>query len=581
MTFRIRQIEITATGREIVRDRDVSADTIAIGRSTENDIHLPDLAVEARHATMALHSGGRLEVAATGSLGFVRDGVDTRSAVIDSRGGAELGFGTYRVTVSQDTDGAVLLTVRQTDSAATRSGDLEEKRRFSLQGVLPGKRMVSWGLGLLILLAFLAVPIISHATRDPDSKKGVIGDASWNPGGLSLAHRSLTDRCETCHVKAFVSVRDETCRTCHKDVHDHADPQRLALARGNMPLGDRILWSVAHAFGKKGPGACQDCHIEHQGPTRLDAPSQKFCSDCHVRLKSNLPDTRLGNAGDFGKLHPQFTPAVVTDAMTRKRTPVSLDDAPRQDDGLAFSHKLHLDPLGGVARMAANIGAERGYRPGGLQCQNCHHKTEDGVRFKPVQMERDCEACHSLAYDKVGGIFRKLHHGDVNQLIADLSARDYHPSLPVGTNRERPGQYAPGGLYSFNYSAPAWHGLQLRGALSKDGICGECHRPTTINGKLGVVPVTQPMRYMEHGWFDHAAHKQEKCESCHAAKTSTMSSDLLLPGIKDCRTCHVGESSAAKDKVVSSCAMCHGYHTTAIGSEKRKPMATKIALQPD
>ncbi|HKR92687.1 cytochrome c3 family protein [Novosphingobium sp.] len=579
MTFRIRQIELTATGREIVRDRDLNTNTLSIGRSTQNDIHLPDLAVEPRHATMVLQAG-RLEVAATGSLGFVRDGADTRSAGIDPRGGAELGFGTWRVTVSQDSDGAVLLIVRQAETAATRSGDLEEKRRFSLSGVVPGKRGMSWILAAVILLAFLAVPIVSHSMRDPASKQGVIGDASWSPGELSLAHHSLTDRCEACHVKAFVSVRDETCLSCHKDAHDHADPMRLAAARGNLPLGQRFLWSVAHAFGKQGPGACQDCHVEHQGPMRLDAPSQQFCADCHTGLKGNLPDTVLGNASDFGKLHPQFTATVVTDPMTRKVSEVSLDHAPHEDGGLSFPHKLHLDPSGGVARMAANIGAERGYGPSGLKCKDCHHPTEDGVRFKPVRMERDCEGCHSLAYDKVGGIFRRLHHGDVNQLIADLSARDYHPSSPADMNRRRPGQYAAGGLYSFNYSAPMWHGLQLRGALSKDGICGECHRPTMTGGKLGVVPVTQPMRFFAHGWFDHAAHRQEKCETCHAARASKSASDVLLPGIKQCRTCHLGES-APKDKVASSCAMCHGYHTGAVGSRKRKPIETKIALRPD
>jgi len=580
MTFRIRQIEQTATGREIVRDRDCDAESITIGRAAENDIHLPDLAVEPSHATITDRGGGRLAVDAVGTLGFVLDGIDSRSASIDSRGGGELGFGTYRITVSQDTDGAVLLTIRQVDTAATRSGDLEDKRGFSLQGVLPGKRLTSWVMGIVILLAFLAVPVTSHLTRDPASKKGVIGDTSWNPGALSAGHHKLTDNCESCHVDAFVSVRDETCMSCHKDTHDHADPGRIAAARGNLPLGDRILWSVAHTFGKKGPGACQDCHAEHQGPTKLDAPSQQFCADCHGQLKSNLADTKLGDASDFGKLHPQFTADAVIDPMTGKRAAVLLGGPASEDNGLTFPHKLHLDPRGGVARMAGNLGAERGYKAGGMQCQDCHRPTEDGVRFKPIEMERDCEACHSLAYDKVGGIFRRLRHGNIDQLIADLGARDYRPSSPAETGRRRPGEYAPGGLYSFNFSAPAWHGLQLRGALSKDGICGECHRPTTIKGKLAVVPVSQPMRYMSHGWFDHADHKQEKCESCHVAGKSTKATDLLLPGIKDCRTCHVGEKSQ-KDKVASSCAMCHGYHATASGSEKAKPEDKQAAARPD
>ena len=87
MTFRIRQIEQTATGREIVRDRDCDAESITIGRAAENDIHLPDLAVEPSHATITDRGGGRLAVDATGTLGFVLDGIDSRSASIDSRGG--------------------------------------------------------------------------------------------------------------------------------------------------------------------------------------------------------------------------------------------------------------------------------------------------------------------------------------------------------------------------------------------------------------------------------------------------------------------------------------------------------------
>ncbi|MCT2401540.1 cytochrome c3 family protein [Novosphingobium mangrovi (ex Huang et al. 2023)] len=574
MAFRIRQIELTATGREIVRDRDVTGDTLTLGRAAENDIALPDLAIEPSHATLSLRDGGRVAVKATGSLGFVVDGSDARDAQIDSSAGAELGFGTYRLTVSRDTDGTVLLTIRQAETAATRSGDLEEKRGFSLSSVLPGKRIMSWSLAVVILLAFLAVPIISHQTRDPASKRGVIGDASWNPGTLSLAHHQLTDNCEACHVKAFVSVRDETCRSCHKDVHDHADPARIAAARGNLPLGQRLLWSVAHTFGKPGPGACQDCHVEHQGPVRLDAPKQAFCADCHTLLKENLPDTKLGNAGDFAKLHPQFTATVFTDPTSGKTADVLLGGKASEDNGLTFPHKVHLDPLGGVARMAANIGAERGYGAKGLQCQNCHHKTEDGVRFKPVTMERDCEGCHSLAYDKVGGIFRQLRHGNVDQLIADLSAADYK-GVPLSPRR-RPGEYGKGGLYSFGYSAPGWKGLQLSTALSKKGICGECHTPVTTGGKPGVVPVRQPLRYMHHGWFNHAAHKQEKCSSCHKADTSTRASDLLLPGIKTCRTCHAGEE-APKSKVSSSCAMCHGYHSTAQAALEDKTELKKSA----
>ena len=77
-------------------------------------------------------------------------------------------------------------------------------------------------------------------------------------------------------------------------------------------------------------------------------------------------------------------------------------------------------------------------------------------------------------------------------------------------------------------------------------------------GTFGVVPVRLPDRYMNKGWFDHAAHQTETCESCHAAKTSSSSSELLLPKIESCRACHGGES--AHKQVKSSCGMCHDFH---------------------
>jgi hypothetical protein len=555
MTFRLRQIEVTAAGREIVRDRDVAKPQLTVGRAAENDIHLPDLAIEPSHATIAAAGDSRIEVKALGTLGFALDGAAVTEAVIDARSGAELRFGSFRITVSREEDGAVLLLIRAVADAGGK-GDLEEKLGFSLAGILPGKRKASWIAVAVIVLLFLFLPIGSYLSRGATGT--VIGDSSWSTGKLSLAHHSLEGKCESCHVRAFVSVRDETCLSCHKTVGDHAAHPRLAEARSGAPFGTKILAAVAHTFGKEGPGSCASCHVEHEGVTRMAAPAQQFCADCHAALKENVPDTLLGDAGDFGTRHPQFTPAVVTDPFAGKRTPVSLDANPHENSGLTFPHKLHLDKLGGVARMAASIGSERGYGAKGLECSDCHHPTEDGLRFKPIEMERDCEGCHSLAYDKVGTIFRRLRHGDVEQMIADLSvSRNF--DRPVVTGRERPGDYAEGRPYHFAFSAPAYNTALIGRALSRDGVCGECHTPTFENGMPNVVPVTLVSRYMQQGWFDHNAHKQEKCTSCHMAEKSSSSADLLLPGIKSCRTCHLGED-AANAEVPSGCAMCHSYH---------------------
>ncbi len=552
MTFRLRTVETTAQGRSIVRDRDFAEARVTIGRAADNTLHLPDLALDPHHAAITEREDGRIAVEALGTLGFTLDGRQVSNASLAPQTGGELRFGSYRITVSQDGDGAVLLTIGQ---VAEEEGS-DEKTAFSLAGKLPGKRTMSWLFVLAVLAAFLAFPIYSNLTRNPATKETVKGDAAWSPGPLSLAHHQLEGKCESCHVKPFEPVSDKTCLTCHKAVHDHAKPGRLANARSPGSSGDELQWSVAHLFGKPGPGACSDCHTEHEGAGRMPPPAQAFCADCHGTLKDRLADTALGNAADFGKLHPQFRPALPLGLGSDKLTRVSLAERPREASGLTFPHDLHLDPRSGVARMAQRLG-----QGSNLACKDCHRPTADGVRFLPIDMERDCESCHSLAYDKVGGTFRKLRHGDVDQMIADLSVAPRRPA-PIVTGRQRPGDYSNTGPYFARFSPPAGGVGTVQQALSRDGICGECHTPSQAGGRFSVVPVTQVSRYFNHGWFTHAAHKQEKCTSCHTAERSASSADLLLPDLKSCRTCHLGEN-APRGKVSSGCAMCHDYHLTA------------------
>jgi pSer/pThr/pTyr-binding forkhead associated (FHA) protein len=83
MDFRIRSIDFTAAGREIVRTREVSAEAIVVGRDATNAIHLPDLAVEQQHVRISATPGGSLALEAVGSLGFTLDGRQVTSASVD------------------------------------------------------------------------------------------------------------------------------------------------------------------------------------------------------------------------------------------------------------------------------------------------------------------------------------------------------------------------------------------------------------------------------------------------------------------------------------------------------------------
>jgi hypothetical protein len=229
---------------------------------------------------------------------------------------------------------------------------------------------------------------------------------------------------------------------------------------------------------------------------------------------------------------------------------------------------MHLSKTNGVAQMTRRLSAEFGFGQS-LDCKDCHDATPDGVRFQTVNMEEDCSMCHSLAFDRVGGTLRTLRHGEPEQVIADM--RDFYRGSPVarpvnfgGMARRRPGDVMTertGAQFSRAAANPQRAEQAIRAVFSRGGACYDCHQVVAPGGaslNYKIRPVAFPVRYMHHGWFDHKPHETETCISCHKADRSNASSDLLLPDLASCRTCHGGET--ASKQVQSSCAMCHDYH---------------------
>ena len=577
MTFLIKQISRTSDGREIIRPTTIDRTTIGIGRAAENEIHLQDLAVMPRHAVIERLDARRIAVKAAGTLGFDVDGRTVMSVEIDATKGAELRFGSHRLTVGHEGE-SITIAVERVEALSDASEDKDEQKVFSLRGLMPGKRVSAWSFAALMLVAFLAFPIWSWSSfHDVKTRpQGFHADQSWSTGALSEAHKSLQNNCQACHTDPFVAVRDEACATCHTDTHEHANPARLAAAKPLPGIGGRVKMAFASSFNVP-QGRCVECHSEHEGAGKMQPTAQQFCADCHEGLNTRLKDTRLRNAGDFGTDHPQFQPAVIT-SFTGARPNfqrISFDDKPKEDSGLKFPHDMHLSKSNGVAQMARRLAGDNGFGSG-LACKDCHTADPSGTRFRPVDMESDCAMCHSLAFDEIGGTVRTLRHGQPAQVIADLKAyyRGTGPARPAnlgGMARRRPGLYAEGQVYGAYFGAVRARGGQadaaIRQVFTQGGACYDCHTidpPGTSGPSWTVQPVAQTSRYFKKGWFDHDAHKTETCQSCHAAETSKSASDLLIPDLASCRTCHVGGSGAALKSVAkpveSNCALCHSYH---------------------
>lgn len=563
MAFLIRTIDFTAAGREIIRDRVVEKDALTIGRAAENDIHLPDLAVEQRHVGITRAANGSLEVTALGTLEFGLDGRMVTEATIDPRTGGEIALGAARLVVAREGESNIAITIRQ---VAADEGKGDALRGFALASVLPSKRAMSWISAVAILLLLLAVPVTSHLIRTPvkNDPKGetpgqVLFDRAWTSGEMSLKHHTLENNCESCHVNAFESVQDETCISCHEETGDHAKKPRLAKGMAPLSAGDALQWRIAEGFGKEGPLGCVACHSEHEGPVRTQPGSEAFCGDCHKDMDTRLTDTQLTNAHDFGKTHPQFRPVYFASFGAAKPVRAAPGAKPVERSGLVFPHDVHMDARGGAARMAVSL--KQYGKP--LECKDCHSLTPDKIGFKEVKMEDSCEACHSLVSGRTaGGGFSKLRHGDVKDLAEDLSRISTGPRPPLAPRRDRPGQFGNGSAYAADFGRPVRAYIGLSNALSVGGICTECHLPTRgPTGQADLMPVNLPDRFLTSGFFNHEAHKREKCTDCHAADTSKVATDLLIPDLKSCRDCHLGATAVKTKKIVpSDCAMCHAYH---------------------
>lgn len=603
MTFIIRQIAHKADGSEIVRDTPSSQSSISIGRNSYNAVHLPDLAVNPAHAEIAEGSDGTLSIKALSGQPFYLDGKSVTSGEIDPARGGELVFGGHNIIISRDAEsGAAVLTVRRVSAVADSEEARDEATIYTLKDKLPGKRGSAWGFALLVMVACLAWPIYSWATykdlaylEKAERPEGPHGDGFWSSGEMSLAHQGLKEDCQACHVDAFVSVRDKSCMTCHDDsAHDHAAKPRLSAARGQPEGFAAFQRAVANAFNKP-EGRCVDCHTEHEGAGAMQPVAQQWCADCHDGMDTRLTDTKILNAADFGKQHPQFRPAVLLQAVegddeaNAPRRRISLDDKPTENNGLKFPHDVHLKKRGGVAQMGRRLSARYGFGDA-LACKDCHLADPNGVRFEPVDMKENCAMCHSLSFDQIGGTFRQLPHGKPELVKAELRAyyRSTGPSRPLNLGslpRQRPGDVArrrTAGDYARAVRfRPSRADQAIRAVFSDGGACYDCHTVSSL-GRLNyaIAPVTQTDRYMHKGWFDHAPHEEEKCTICHKAETSGKATDLLLPGIATCRECHGGEKQTASE-VPSSCVMCHEYHADGGApwlirqEQKKKKKATK------
>jgi predicted CXXCH cytochrome family protein len=636
MSFIIRQIAKRADGGDIIRTRTLTDAEISVGRGTDADIQLADLGIMLRHAKLTQLAGGLVAVEATGGIPLEIDGKFVNRAELVAADGPTINMASHRLTLAAgESADDVAITAERVIAASDAADGASEVEIFSLNGAMPTKRTMAWTLGLLVLGFGLIWPtltlwgrgdvalpqaMVADAARAtpasatsgglqpalgadaPAPLTGMQPDIVWNSGPMSGAHAGSSYSCGSCHQEAFVATSDASCVACHKPdvVPDHAAMDRMRTGRF-MPTGGLAAAGLAiqQAAGLE-PGRCASCHKEHEGPGGALMVEQSFCTDCHTGLDERLSDTALGNVEGWDE-HPQFKPTLVAKAsdLSPRFERVSLDVGPKEASGLIYPHDLHMSKTNSVANMVEKQGLPA--KDGALGCNYCHMNDSDGVRFKPIEMEANCSACHDLSFARDGSVVRTLPHGKAAQVAGIV--RDFYLSQAVAPRagvqrlaferradeRRLPGEMAEAEARDLRVSSAAEARVLADAAVnqifSKDGVCADCHMVSRTDAanlaeRWQVAPVTINDHYLPKGLFPHGQHDSydgktgdAACVACHTGvPKSKLATDVLLPKIEGCRDCH--GSGDVKTNVAATCDTCHGYH---FGTDLPVPAALKVA----
>ena len=333
---------------EIVRTRSLDQPMLGIGRGSDCDLQLADLAVMLHHARLVIAGPGRLHIEATGGVPLAVGGAFVNEAELVLADAPVIDIGPFRLSFTEGDAGGVAVTAERVVPPIDAADAGAETAIFSLAGVMPSKRRLAWIGATAVLIGLLLLPLLHFLGEDratlppamvasarqgnvagddrarrqvarPATPGGLAADEVWSSGPLSSAHASLASNCGACHQQAFVAVTDRACQACHVPdaLPDHAAPARLA--QGRAPTGGVV--GVAHRAFNLPEGRCASCHKEHEGEHEGEKAAMSvaasFCTDCHAGLNTRLPDTPLANVAGWAG-HPDFRATLVA-APSRTR----------------------------------------------------------------------------------------------------------------------------------------------------------------------------------------------------------------------------------------------------------------------
>ena len=161
MRCRVQNVTSLPNGTTSTKDREVSTsgNRVRIGRGTDNDIALKDLAVAFRHADIVVRDFDIVVESVSGSLVLFDDVPAGRGALTPE---TVVGIGPYQIRLLPPERGFDLaLSIESGESAAAAAPPVAAAP-LRIRGGLLARRPLSWLLFAVVLAGFLVLPVVAH-----------------------------------------------------------------------------------------------------------------------------------------------------------------------------------------------------------------------------------------------------------------------------------------------------------------------------------------------------------------------------------------------------------------------------------
>ncbi len=418
-----------------------------------------------------------------------------------------------------------------------------------------------------------------------------------------------------------LSLMDKACLKCHQPMGLH-QPQLPALAVRNA-LAQLPLVRADE---------CSNCHREHIGSGKMRAPDSQTCVQCH-----NDPH-ELSRTRDFAEVKGGRVPTVAENRNLGDGVVRFLAPPPREPvgpfksyaeghPGFAYEGAGLKDPArikyNHARHELADIPKVNGRK---LECADCHKPSGNGAYYQPVRYEKHCQTCHSLHLTPdLPSV--KIPHGDSDKvrdflrpssltlhITEALRLRGVDDRMELGRQiKEQFDNLAARGMTTaeeierrvFYVGDPPVE--QERNSPRSNKVpffaaCAKCHELEPGGKKAPrVLPTLMAERWVQRGPFTHVPHTHMDCLECHgAAKTSKLTTDILMPSQKSCAECHrpldperveasaetirlrselepgnrlLAQAQRKAGGVKSECLDCHPFHSSPSATLYLKGMA--------